>query len=1150
MLHLIYGRSGTGKTSRLISTAGEAAASGLRVLFLVPEQSTVNAERAVTDALGVAATRNIEVLNFRRLCNHVFKQAGGLARRHISDAGRTVLMAAAFDELRPMLPALGSARLTPALIEKLLETDAELKQYRVDGDRLERAVQAIENTRQRQRLSDILHVTQAYNALLHRSFDDALEDMDYCAKLLEDNDIYGGAVLCLDDFTGFTPQQLRVVELLMRSAKDMYVALTADGPADEDGGYGLFSHVKKTAFTLRRIAERQGVSEAPPVILTENLSAHRESLRHLEKNLFAVQKPEFSADDGGIIFYTADDPFDEAEFTAREIYRLLREENLRCRDIVVVARSAGEYADILDAVFRRYGLPLFCDRRVSLMQKPVMLLMLSLLDILCDGFETDTVLRALKTGLWDMDDDSLCALEGYAERWAIRGRRWIDPRPFSEHPRGFEDTWTEDDRAALSLINAARERFAGPMRDLCRKVEQAEDTGGYCRAFYEHLMALRVPEKLEGQAQQFRDMGELSLAQEQAQLWDVLMDAFDQMAQAGQAAKCDLARFRELFRAVLSSFEVGRIPTSLDEVTFGDAQRMRSGVKACVFVLGLSEGMFPAAIRDTRLIGDGDRRALSEADSDLCLAETTEYMVFEEPYFAYSVFTRASQRLYLLCHSTGFDGGKAEPSRLFTDAAAMFPNAPRRSASTEPPLSLIEKPGPAFDRLASGELAKRDPAIAAALRDVFARDKDMARRLSAVEAAGRMGTDERISPETAEGLYGRDISVSPSRLESYAGCQFAYFCRYGLKADEQERATLAANTAGTFLHRALEAVMREAAEDGMIGRMSDADIERRAQTLSREYLVTCLGGEREKSARFLHLYRRLSKSAAVLLKTLNGEFAQSGFKPAGFEVRLAPDGEVPPLRLPLDDGSSIRLFGVADRVDIYDSGKKRYLRVVDYKSGGKIFRLSDCYHGLSVQMLLYLRALCQGGEKRFGKGLVPAGVLYYPARDRYIPAPRGIGEEELSRLRSRAFKQNGLLLDDMEALRAMERALEGRYIPVSLKRDGTPAASSALAQKEELEALLAYCERILADMGKALKRGEVAIAPLKDDAGKVNACRYCKYHPVCGFEPDRLRARRYEPMDKREVLRRVCESRLEDDTQGGQAPEPYAHAAKGGERRG
>ena len=114
--------------------------------------------------------------------------------------------------------------------------------------------------------------------------------------------------------------------------------------------------------------------------------------------------------------------------------------------------------------------------------------------------------------------------------------------------------------------------------------------------------------------------------------------------------------------------------------------------------------------------------------------------------------------------------------------------------------------------------------------------------------------------------------------------------------------------------------------------------------------------------------------------------ARNGAALIDFELRIDKDGLVAPYSLPLPDGGTLQIKGSIDRVDRMERDGKGYLRVVDYKSGGKEFLLSDVLNGLNMQMLIYLMCLWQNGAQRYGE-VVPAGILYMPVKS--TPATLG-----------------------------------------------------------------------------------------------------------------------------------------------------------------
>ena len=229
---------------------------------------------------------------------------------------------------------------------------------------------------------------------------------------------------------------------------------------------------------------------------------------------------------------------------------------------------------------------------------------------------------------------------------------------------------------------------------------------------------------------------------------------------------------------------------------------------------------------------------------------------------------------------------------------------------------------------------------------------------------------------------------------------------------------------------------------------------------------------------------------------LIAEFKQSAFKPVDFELEIGESEDVSPLRLKAVDGSEIIVSGTIDRVDLCEIGGQKYVRVIDYKSGTKKFKLSDVYYGLNLQMILYLFILWKNGKQKYD-GVFPAGVLYMPAGEASLVLPREASAQEAEKQRVFQYKMNGFVLEDPEVVSAMEENAKGVFIPVERNKDGSFGKRSSLLKLEELGKMEQYVNRLVLRMAGELHRGEIPAAPVYS-GGTKPPCEYCDYSSVCG----------------------------------------------------
>ena len=273
------------------------------------------------------------------------------------------------------------------------------------------------------------------------------------------------------------------------------------------------------------------------------------------------------------------------------------------------------------------------------------------------------------------------------------------------------------------------------------------------------------------------------------------------------------------------------------------------------------------------------------------------------------------------------------------------------------------------------------------------------------------------------------------------------------------------------------------------------------------YVRQRMGSEDSRTPRFYFLLHRLLESACVVILRVAQELEQSRFVPVGYEVELLPGTEYPPLVLTLENGSSVTVDGKIDRIDQMEQDGKYYVRVVDYKTGTKEFKLGDVLYGINMQMLIYLAAVIQGGEQ------IPAGVLYMPATRPLIPAQRADREEALEKEKDKRLCMKGIVLQNADVIRGMDADGLGKYIPVSLK-DGESAKSESVIAGEELEQVIAYIKKLIVEMAQTLQDGQVEANPLQGD---YDACAYCPYFAVCGHEKD-MGGRERSRLKKAETL--------------------------------
>ncbi len=1091
MLRFILGRAGSGKTHYIRGALADLILKGAKdVILIIPEQFSFESEKAMLELLGESKAQKVEILSFSRLADSVFREYGGVSGEIIDDGGKAVLMSLALESVSDRLTLYGKHSKNTAVISDFLSLRREFKRGGVSADMLMQASENMEKTLLKAKTEEMALVFSAYDALLSRSFLDEDDVLTRMCDTLDEHSFFAGKTVAIDSFKGFTAQEMRVIEKIIAQSDECYISLCCDSLNDSKNGAGTFSLVQRTGMKIREKAKQAGKKIAVPVVLSEGKRFKDEALSALEKGIYEPSAPSFGGSGENICVCRCRDIHDECDYTACEIKRLMREEGFRCRDIAVVARDINIYKAELEGAFERYEVPFYRDERKPISSQPLVALVRNILDCALSGFSTQSVLNALKTGLAGFSPSEIGALENYVLMWNIRGKRWL--YDFTQNPFGLIEDATDKSEKELEKINALRKRIAVPAEKFA---EKAKNGGGenISAAIYEFLVKIGAGEHLKEYAGALEADGETALAAEQGRIWDMLMDILSQCAITMGKNPVTLKRYSELFEIMLSSRDMGSLPQGIDVVNAGSADRIRMDSPRAVFVIGACDGVFPLQITSSGLLTDSDRRTLLSMGMEI--SEPVEYKTVDEQFLAYNTVCSAREKLYVTCADKLSDDTAASPSSIVTEIRRMIPNCVNTDTSLRTQLERIESVRSAFELYP--DAYKKYDEFSQTLKEYLSQKEEYAQKLKGVKRAVEKKPAEFKDPGISKRLFGENMYFSASAIESFYSCRFKYFCQRGLRLSEDKKAELDPMSRGTVIHYVLENLLKKYPGKAL-SLLSKKEREEEVTRFLEEYLSMHMGGEEEKTSRFLFLYRQLKRVLVSVAERIAEEYLVCRFMPVDFELKMDKDGDIPPYELKLRDGGKIVIRGSVDRVDLMEDDGVSYIRVVDYKSGGKKFALSDVLQGLNMQMLIYLMNIAKNGSEKYGE-VVPSGVLYMSAALPSESAASRDDEKALEEKRDSVYRMNGIVLRDMKVIEGMEENMAGRFIDV--KYNSKNELTGTLIALEEMGKLFKKMDKIIEEMAEYLHEGKVEALP-SEGGNYKDICKWCSYSNVCGREKD------------------------------------------------
>lgn len=1091
MLTLILGPSGSGKSRRMLAELRTRAEHSQRSLLIVPEQFTSSTEGTLYRILGDSLSAYVESYSFTSLAEALLRRYGGVAVQTLSEAGRALLVRRAADSLLDKVVYYNRQRRSAAFCEKAAQTIEELKSAGITPDQL--AAYARIPGADREKLEELSLIYGSYEAQLSQTAMDPGDRQQLAAQRL-DADFFAGRAVYMDEFDTFNAPK-RALLAAMLPVADVTVCLCCDGEQDNDGGMGLFSGSKRVAASLKRMAADAGVPTRT-VLLTEDLR-HTEAPALAELNLLladATYTSQCTVDAAApaIVCHAAATRQAEAKAVAAAIAAKARA-GMPYSRMAVICRDSSAYLGPLRYEFRLQGIPLFCDEPTTPENTAPARAVHAALDLARGGVSSRSILRLLKTGLVDLSEAQQCALENYAYTWPLRAADWRVP--FTRSAAGYAGTDKEQDRQTLQDAEAARAYLMERVADFLPRTKNA-GAAALTKQLYLFLQALGAEDTLNALAETLRVQGRLPEADEVLREWNVVMGLLNQLALLLGDEVLSAADYAELFTLLLRTTDMGHIPQSLDSVILTTAGRMRLPETDAVFVVGLLEGEFPQT--------PGDQGLLTHADRDLMIGQGAELpdcfenKVLREGICFYKALTAARRFLWLSWP------GAAHPEDTDPASAALAPVL----TLLQPPFvqpdaaQLAASPAAALDVLG---ILTQDPAQAsagAAVRTALEQAEktgEIQAGYAAILRTAGQGVPESADPTALEKLLGRELRISPTRFEKYQTCPFSYFLQFVLRATPRQKAELAPNISGTLTHWVLENALRR--QGAAFKDLTPEELESLVNTLVEEYTAANLPGA---TVRMQYLIERIRRNLVGLLGFIQRDLRQSGFQPAAFELRIDdrpgddPDApRVDPVRLEDGAGHTIRVVGTVDRVDAMPlpGDGRTYLRVVDYKTGGKDFQLKEVYCGLDCQMLLYLFTLERNGGALFPSPAA-AGVEYLLAD----PAPESVPRQEVSGQDADLQPQyplNGLVLDNPSIYGAMDVRGTGEFVPLnfSAKTGKLVNSKNRLADADKLARIRAHLDAMLTQMSRDLYAGQIEAKPLRN--GTRTPCAYCEFRMAC-----------------------------------------------------
>lgn len=1092
-LKFVFGPSGSGKSSYLYQHVIQESMKypERNYIVLVPEQFTMQTQKDLVMMHERKGIMNIDVLSFARLAYRVFEETGGGGLPVLDDEGKNLILRKIAGDYESELKMLGGHMKKQGYISEVKSVISEFTQYDIGEDEIERVMESAgESSRLYYKLADIRLLYRGFTDYLREKYITKEELLDVLSREVEKSERLKNSTVVLDGFTGFTPVQDRLLGELMRHCREVIVTVTMDrreNPYVYEHPYQLFALSKQMVTSLLQIAKQNKIPVEEPVELYDHVPwrfKEQEALAFLEKHLFRYGAGAYEKEQEQVKLHLAKNPREEAYAVTEQVRRMMREDGYRLRDIGVVVSDMDVYADHLKQAFIKYDIPFFMDHKRSILLNSFVEYIRSVLHMAEQSFSYESVFRFLRTNLAGFTYEEIDELENYVIGLGIKGyKHW-------------QEKWTRKLKGMaqenLDKMNHYRRQLVEKVDGLIYVLRQRRKTvADITRAIYEFMVQENLQVRLAEQEELFKAKGELALAREYAQIYRIVIELFDKFVELLGDEEVSLSEYCKLLDAGLEEARVGVIPPEVDQVVIGDMQRTRlKDIKALLFA-GANDVYLPGALLRTGLLSELDREKF--AREKLTLSAGGKEKAYVQKFYLYLNLTKPSEKLDIYYSKVSADGKSVRPSYLIQELQKLFPKLKVRDEERYlKEQELTENIG--FDRMIREFVQKRHETDGAwcELYNWYKKNPKWQEKVERFLEAGYYRKPlDALTEEAAKRLYGEEFETSITRMERFAVCAFSHFLTYGLGLREREEYDFQAADLGNVCHRALERfsykVERETGDWlKLTEEQRNQYVEESVEEAIADYGNSILYSSSRNAYLIVRMKRMLEKTVWALTKQL----AAGDFKPSAYEMRFAN--------------------GKIDRVDTCEDGDCIYVKVIDYKTGSKSFDVTALYHGLQLQLMVYMDAALQLEQKKHPqKEILPAGVFYYRIQDPLIDRPKE-GEEQESILKE--LKPDGMISLEKEVLEHLDHCMVGEssVIPVKYNKNGSLSKSSKAASAQDFYLMMKYAVNKVEEIRQKILSGDVKVNPYR--RGTETSCDYCSYRQICGFDT-KMEGYRYREID-------------------------------------
>lgn len=1153
-MEVIVGKKKTGKTKyilekmRNILDENDGLEKELRsnIYIIVPDQYTNMYERLISENLSDGTLTDVEIISFSRLAKIVMLDTRYRNVNFIDKISRKIIISDILENLD-----LKILKKDEDQISSISKSISDFKSFGITPKdamlKIENGISEDSNKILNLKLEDLNLIYEKYQEFIKDKYIDEEDILEILFEILNTKEYFSNSYVFLAEFQTLDVSQKNVFKEIAKQAKDIFtVFLSKDisKKENESSEKSIFDEVEKTIFSILNIFDeikeerkKSGKNYTVRYTYLEENFGYSDEIKVFEKVFSGEDKKELNEEEKNILNEKVEDikyisfekKEDELNYIAQDILKKINEEGYFLEDFLILSNNISEDGSEIEKVFEKFNIKVNNLEEINILNNIFIEYILSLLKAAYYKNSED-IFSLLKLNILDFKEEDILRLESYVVKWNISGYMWDSKWKAGSTDENFKKI-IETKEKVLNFLNSFK-----------NNIEEKRTGAEKIIEIYKHIDEIKLFENTIKKISKLKEKTIDSkhkiilenIKQNHYAIINILNEIIDKICYIYENTNVDTKDLINILEDSLNLSSLKNVPNNLNAVDIRDINLGKDN-KKIIYVMSSSEDYMPKGNGNVDIITDSEKEIFKQNGIEFLNTEVESIYNFE--YILYNAIFSASDKIIFTYTNKDILGNTKRRSIYFNKIKNIFTKF-KENHQIEDVLNLDslkyikyikdnKKEKKLIEEIAANKYSEYilgediedfSKKIIKKLKEenIFAKEE---------EELKNKNSEDDLKKEILDEIYKDKIYTSISRIESFSKCPFYYNVKYNIRAKEKEVYELRPLDTGNFIHKVLEIFAKNIKNEllefkNILPNIPYYEIEKEEKY--KEDLKTYLEKVKEKIDQSIRnvsdlneyemfktssKFKNLSKKLSNILEKMCIAVAES-LRLSNFEIYMTEKKIENKIFNNLERklGKEIILKGIIDRIDILENNDQKYFRIIDYKSSKKDIKPAEIYSGINLQMPIYSYII----EEK--ENIKSAGLLYFAAESPKIKEKIETKEKYDEKVLEN-FKMSGILLEDEDILRSMDKSLMGngdksKFVPVSYTKKGELSALSKTLKDEDYETLIEDTKNIAENILKQMFDGKTDITPLE------GACTFCPYKSICMVDRNKNNIRRYKNINK------------------------------------